>query len=973
MESVFYVSNGKLTRKSGLTECLTMENSGLVGSAAADEWPQNGSFVYVSSFEMNALNPAAISALCFDPYEELLWCGNYNGRIASFYAPSFDRYTAVCATNAVIRAMDVTEELVLSLSPSELKANTRHGLVSFSFSSQSMQNLSAMRRIQGTSSLFLGGDQKKLIQFDFDKQKEIRVAGIKEKNANIIRINGSQLFTADSEGKITLRALGSMEALRVIPAHNGVITDFDVSGNRLITCGCSMRQGVPHGDPYVKVYDLRSFAALPPIALSFAPSFTRFLTVPAFCDNRILSVGQNGQAQMMFLNERGAGMPLIIDSGGYHLTAFSFSSTKHYLAFADEIGNIHVYADRPNPTINDSSWETDFADPSLGPPQSFLIDDTHTPLAAVPLPFSCDDSYFSDWPEEFCQNVYRKPKPIPASPSLSTIQFVGYVTNPRANTPLARFNVVPYYQDGQDECEVVDPGPLIIPHFYRKLELRRSRSGRLDDTTILKYNKTDHAPMETITSSCIINPIVLVLFHIPALRNLILSHICEEEHCIACQLGFVFRIISDKSKLKETAACTNLIRSLLVTRGSEVVGPVQATTQSLFSNVVNSIGKSMISEECQTLADILESGLTVLSRCIRCGELNASDEKKVVLSLNYPEAANERNMSYLLEKALHAKGQREGPCASCNVTTRMDDTRRVQKLAPILLIDTNPSSPKFAEFWEKQLKFSESRPRYRLPDKECTLDGGARAERPCRYGSECRNRTYCKYSHGTDDWDLECAAWLEDTGCGDWKHFVSPSFYARVANGLAILNEKPMEGECEHYELIGIVSAIANDSGQWTHSVAMIKDDLDSKLPWCLFNDVLVTRVHSDEALHMDSRWKVPLILCYANKKSGLMKVPESRLPIPSSVFHTDANLTGNNDVARDRRTLDIPGEGDYVGIDAEFININGNEQKGDKEQGQKSVGRVSCVDSTGEHILIDDYVVTCEGDVVKDYLTQFR
>ncbi|RCN39386.1 exonuclease [Ancylostoma caninum] len=302
----------------------------------------------------------------------------------------------------------------------------------------------------------------------------------------------------------------------------------------------------------------------------------------------------------------------------------------------------------------------------------------------------------------------------------------------------------------------------------------------------------------------------------------------------------------------------------------------------------------------------------------------------------------------------------------------MDDTRRVQKLAPILLIDTNPSSPKFAEFWEKQLKFSESRPRYRLPDKECTLDGGARAERPCRYGSECRNRTYCKYSHGTDDWDLECAAWLEDTGCGDWKHFVSPSFYARVANGLAILSEKAMEGECEHYELIGIVSAIANDSGQWTHSVAMIKDDLDSKLPWCLFNDVLVTRVHSDEALHMDSRWKVPLILCYANKKSGLMKVPESRMPIPSSVFHNDANLTGNNEVARDRRTLDIPGEGDYVGIDAEFININGNEQKGDKEQGQKSVGRVSCVDSTGEHILIDDYVVTCEGDVVKDYLTQF-
>ncbi|VDK52163.1 unnamed protein product, partial [Cylicostephanus goldi] len=373
-------------------------------------------------------------------------------------------------------------------------------------------------------------------------------------------------------------------------------------------------------------------------------------------------------------------------------------------------------------------------------PQSFLIDDTHTPLAAIPLPFSCDDSYLSDWPEEFCQNVYRRPKPIPASPSLSTIQFVGYVANPRANTPLARFNVVPYYQDGQEDNEVEDPGPMIIPQFYRKLELRRSRSGRLDDTTILKYNKTDHAPMETITSSSIINPIVLILYHVPALRNLLLSHICEVEHCIACQMGFVFRIISDKTKLKETAACTNLIRSLLVSRGCELMGPVQTTTQNLFSNVVNMINGSMIEGECKALADILESDLTVLSRCIRCGELNASDEKKVVISLNYPEAANERTMSYLLEKALHAKGQREGPCASCNVTTRTDDTRRVQKLAPILLIDTNPSNPKFAEFWDKQLKFSESRPRYRVPEKECTLDGGSRPERPCRYGAECRNR-----------------------------------------------------------------------------------------------------------------------------------------------------------------------------------------------------------------------------------------
>ncbi|KJH42647.1 exonuclease [Dictyocaulus viviparus] len=867
-----------------------MDNPDVAGPADVG----SGAFLYASTIETNALNPTPITALRFDPFEELLWCGNCTGRIASYYAPSFERYTAVCATTGDVRAMEVTEMVVLSLSPNELKANTRHGLVAFSLSTESMQNLNSMQLLAGTTSLFVGGDSTNLIHLDLEKQKEVRVAVIKEKNANLIRLNGSQLFTADTEGKITLRAPGSMDTIRVIPAHSGAITDFDVSGNKLITSGCSIRLGVPHGDPYVKVYDLRNFSALPPIPLSFAPAFSRFLPLSTFCDSCVISVGQTGQGLMMFLNERNLGMPMFIDAGGYHLTAFDFSTTKHYLAFGDEIG-------------------------ALGPPQSFLIDDTHTPLAAIPLPFSCDDTYFSDWPAEYCQNVYRRTKPLPTHQTMSTIQFVGYAPNPRAHTPLARFNIVPYCLDDQESFETIEaPGPPIIPQFYRKIEFRRSRNGRLDDCTILKYNKTNHVPMETVPSSSIINPIVLLLFHTIALRNLFFSHFCEEEHCIVCQLGFVCRIISDKSKLKESAACTNLIRSLAVS-GVSMVGPVLSTTQSLFSSVIESISNFVIAEERETLARILQSELTVLSRCIRCGEVNASDEKKIIISLNYPEATDQRNMSYLLEKSLHLKGQHQESCAYCNVSTRMDDTRRVQKLAPILLIDTNPTSPKFFEFWEKQLKMSESRPRYRIPDKECCLEGGGRTERPCRYGVNCRNRSYCKYSHGTDDWDLECAIWLEDSGCGDWKHFLAPSFGAKVANGLAILSEDVTENDCDRYELVAIIAAVGDQKGQWTHSITMIKDKEDIEI----------------------------------------------RLPIPCSVFQTDTNLTGNDEVARCRRFLEIPGEGEYVGIDAEFINISNDHER-------KSVGRVSCVNSTGEQILIDDYVVTCEGDVVDDYLTQY-
>lgn len=44
------------------------------------------------------------------------------------------------------------------------------------------------------------------------------------------------------------------------------------------------------------------------------------------------------------------------------------------------------------------------------------------------------------------------------------------------------------------------------------------------------------------------------------------------------------------------------------------------------------------------MASLLESEMTVLSRCIRCGELNGSDEKKIMVTLNYPEGMLTRTL-----------------------------------------------------------------------------------------------------------------------------------------------------------------------------------------------------------------------------------------------------------------------------------------------------------------------------------------
>lgn len=49
----------------------------------------------------------------------------------------------------------------------------------------------------------------------------------------------------------------------------------------------------------------------------------------------------------------------------------------------------------------------------------------------------------------------------------------------------------------------------------------------------------------------------------------------------------------------------------------------------------------------------------------------------------------------------------------------------------------------------------------------------------------------------------------------------------------------------------------------------------------------------------------------------------ESRMSIPLDIFTSDSSLTGNDDLIRERRLLNLPQKGDIVGIDAEFISMS--------------------------------------------------
>lgn len=55
-------------------------------------------------------------------------------------------------------------------------------------------------------------------------------------------------------------------------------------------------------------------------------------------------------------------------------------------------------------------------------------------------------------------------------------------------------------------------------------------------------------------------PVGQVLYHIPPLRKFILSHLCEEEFCVACEIAFLFHML-DMTKGTRLGKCDSVHRA----------------------------------------------------------------------------------------------------------------------------------------------------------------------------------------------------------------------------------------------------------------------------------------------------------------------------------------------------------------------------------------------------------------------------
>ncbi|XP_037294341.1 PAN2-PAN3 deadenylation complex catalytic subunit PAN2 isoform X2 [Manduca sexta] len=508
-----------------------------------------------------------VSAVVFDKYEELVWMGNQGGHVTSYYGPGMQKYTSFQVHESdEVRDIITVEKGIYVLTKTVLRHQIRRGLPRHTYRSNNMTDMQCLFQLS-SSKLLMGGHQDKLINLDLNKMTET-VIPIREEGCAVLRSGGGSLVGCGSaSGVVALRDIRTPEnAEHTFRAHTACLSDLDMQGDLLITCGFTQSVGGALPEPHVVVWDVRCIrrgkgesawsirTTSPPLLLHFLPAFS----------GRAVAVAGDGHVALLHVNAPDEKQSVFrVDTQSSQCSVMDVSSTSQALVFGDQSGHIHLFSPQHNhdPVFNNFSRATEFADPVVGIP-SVSFNDTTFQFSSIPLPqLSSGTKWFNELPQEFFKKVYRKPKPIDPE-VLRTMKMqgpIGYAPNPKT----FRRNQLPYVVEKLEDVQaarqndnkyVMQP----IPKHYQKMDIRYNKHGP-NDAEFENCNKTGMPGLEATLSNSYCNPMLQVLYYTPPVKATLLAHTCAKEFCLSCELGFLFRMLD--TSCGAPCAAANFLRA----------------------------------------------------------------------------------------------------------------------------------------------------------------------------------------------------------------------------------------------------------------------------------------------------------------------------------------------------------------------------------------------------------------------------
>ncbi|XP_029450636.1 PAN2-PAN3 deadenylation complex catalytic subunit PAN2 [Rhinatrema bivittatum] len=965
-----------------------------------------------------------VSASHFDLHEEMLWVGNHGGHATSFFGPALERYSSfqVHASDD-IRQIQSLENGVLFLTKTNLKYLTRGGLIMFDFLMDESTDMHSLL-LMDSGTVLLGGLQNHVTEIDLNTVQETRKHTVEDPGITIMRQSNRFFFCGHTSGKVCLRDLRTFKVEQEFDAYSGSLSDFDVHGNLLVTCGFSSRMNGLACDRFLKVYDLRTMRAITPLQVHVHPLFVRF--IPTYTA-RLAIISQSGQCQ--FCEPTGLANPADIfhvNTVGQLVMTFDVSSSKQALVFGDSEGCVHLWADSPEVNFNTYSRETEFALPCMVDNLPHLDwNQDLMPPSLIPAPL-ISEALLSDWPAANSAPAPRRAPPVDPDilRTMKKVGFIGYAPNPRTKlrnqvpyrlkemeNEFDSFSQVPESPIGREE----EPHLYMVAKKYRKVTIKYSKLG-LEAFDFKHYNRTLFAGLEPHIPNAYCNCMIQVLYLLEPVRCLVQNHLCQKEFCLGCELGFLFHML-DLSR-GDPCQASNFLRAFRTIPEASALGLILADSDEATGKV--NLGRLIQSWNCFILTQLHQetqeqegpqayrgvagsgssfgsSGDSVIGQLFgcevencsmcRCGKETVRVSSTLLFTLNYPEChSNDKvvkdyDFAEVLKRSICLEQSTQAWCENCEKYQPTVQTRNIRCLPDVLAINCEVNSTKEANFWKTQAECT-----FKKAMKKNELEVPKNREScPGEWEEFCNSEVAPlppSVNELKDVWtpysirmklsknkELEVLNWSESDEANFTQEDEGTYVYDLMATVVHILDPRTggslvahiKVGETYHQRKEGV-----------THS------------QWYLFNDFLIEPVDKCEAVQFDMSWKVPAVLYYAKRQLNTKYNLSIKNPIEASVLLAEASL------ARKQRKChatfiplllnEMPQAGELVGLDAEFVTLNQEEAelrsdgtKSTIKPSQMSVARITCVRGQGPNEgvpFIDDYISTQEQ--VVDYLTQY-
>ncbi|KAG7661987.1 PAN2 [[Candida] subhashii] len=888
-----------------------------------------------------------VTSLHFDNSQNLIWCGDANGCTRSFTSSTssgslnpyqtnlqlfpYTKFTTAPKRTPVIQHLSHRDG-ILSLSKNHLNFSHRRGIPKLDISADSFtengdlfSNLNTMTYNCNSLNDVVLGANLSLLKLDLNKSNIL--SSFNHDGGISLINNSSKLLTLGrNNGSLELFDPISNSSVKTFNSHNGFISDMDVRGHYIATCGYSVRPKRYHHhqhqmgaqtndymvDPLVNIYDTRIMRAIAPVPFPAGATSVRFHPK---LPNIVIISSNTGQIQFVDIFDQtnvylyqADLSPTGPNQGNKppQLSNLEISDNGDFLLFNDSYSNMHLWSitntgtsskdfvNFPKPIDQPDVIETPIVD-KIG------VDDI-VPLSCIGMPYYKDlllSNYASDL--KFTKELARVPEKIDIDLIIECEKnpgrFIRYDKakyGPRnivkkfeslndKNSQLPKF--ISERKNGNDEenqdaeSQVVDESifqfkntsPARVPNCYSRLQIQYSRFG-VRDFDFNYYNKTEglYCGLENHTDNSYINSLLQLYRFQPLFFNKIANNLLNEWLPNDIETILTRKNPEGSSILTELGYLFDMMHKAK-DNNVKIYNFSQVMNHNQEANIQNLINcndmKNLNSQEVRNL--IISFNNFLLNQINQDLHIQSNDSLGKFMQINYEiEIRGNAHSCPIFDKKYGSMFSLDLVTPPSNMLTKMSIL-----INPAL--NTQPPPPPTMANIRKNLNI--------LTYLEYSMNQFKTI--PCQQHQHA-------YPH-----NLEIKTLISNLPpllvlnvnlsnqefkfINGFKKWLVPEFYAInqmvQTNGIAVnkISLKPMISQFDKfslkYDLLGYVCEIS-DKSDLERGVHGLVTYVKMNDQWYLFNDFLVMPIPEEEVFNLTYPWKKPVIIMY--QESSVTEVP---------------------------------------------------------------------------------------------------